>query len=113
MKRNRNHDTWKTLSDINFPTQWANGDKMSAFDRKMSADLVNFRVGPSRMFQFRETKRNYQQSWNEIKYDEIRPWEKDSPLKSPWFYNSETFIPDDWIPKVIIRAFRAGQIGCP
>ena len=106
MKRNRNHDTWKTLSDINFPTQWANGDKMSAFDRKMSADLVNFRVGPSRMFQFRETKLNYQQSWNEIKYDEIKPWEKDSPLKSPWFYNSETFIPDDWIPKVIFRSFR-------
>ena len=101
MERNRNHDTWKTLSDINFPTKWANGDRMSAFDRKMSADLVNFRVGPSRMFQFRDKKLNFQQSWNEIKDDEIKPWEKDSPLKSPWFYNSETFIPDDWIPKVM------------
>ena len=78
---------------------------MSAFDRKMSADLVNFRVGPSRMFQFRETKSNFKQSWNEVKYDEIKPWEQDSPLKSPWFYNPETFIPDDWIPKVI-RALR-------
>ena len=74
---------------------------MSAFDRKMSADLVNFRVGPSRMFQFREKKLNFQQSRNKIKYDEIKLWEQESPLKSPWFYNSKTIIPDDWIPKVV------------
>ena len=55
----------RTLSEINFPTNYANGEKLSAFDRKMSSDYVHFRVGPARLFQFRNNCSNYKNSWDE------------------------------------------------
>lgn len=54
----------RTLSEINFPTNYANGEKLSAFDRKMSSDYVHFRVGPARLFQFRNNCSNFENSWN-------------------------------------------------
>lgn len=55
----------RTLSEINFPTNYANGEKLSAFDRKMSSDYVHFRVGPARLFQFRNNCSNFKNSWDE------------------------------------------------
>ena len=49
-----NYSKWTKLSEINFPTNYANGDRISAFDRMMASDLVHFRVGPARLFQFRK-----------------------------------------------------------
>ena len=60
--------------------------------------MVHFRVGPARLFQFRDECNFYNNSWNE---QEVEPeaWKFQSPLMRPWFHNNNTRYPDDWISK--------------
>ena len=118
-----NHDpasNRRTLSEINFPTNYANGEKLSAFDRKMSSDYVHFRVGPARLFQFRSNCSNFKNSWDEVKNETIADWELESPILAPWFYNNETTYPGDWFPRTkvingytncILMVYSSGAMG--
>ena len=98
----------ETIPQINFPTNYANGDRLSAFDRLKASDYIHFRVGPARLYQFRKESgngtenecRHHDLNWSNESILNQNPerWQWESPLYQPWLYSNETKYPGDWIP---------------
>jgi len=107
---------------INFPTTYANGEKISAADRKFSSDLIHFRVGPARLYQFRKETNskcnNFELNWDQLHPNSINStnlipeWQNKSPFYQPWLYNNKTEYPGDWEPKTKKKQKWKNLAGC-
>ena len=79
----------------------SNKDKRSHQEKQYAADTVNYRLGPARLYQFRENCGDYPVGWGN-RLPNISDLEhktlEDSPLKQAWIQapKSKTYVPDDW-----------------
>ena len=74
-----------------------NGEKMSVENQKFASDLVNFRLGPATLKQFRSSCGIFEIGWKERESNDTRVIEKMklSPLHSPWVSEKTSFITSD------------------
>ena len=75
----------------------------------MSSDLIHFRVGPARLYQFRKVSNfekcpNFNFTWSDpdpksfnSSYT-VPSWQLKSPLYQPWLFDNQTQYPTDWSP---------------
>ena len=79
----------------------SNKDKRSHQEKQYAADKVNYRLGPARLYQFRENCGDFPVGWgnllpniSELEHKTL----EDSPLKQAWIQapKSKTYVPDDW-----------------
>lgn len=77
---------------LNFPADRDDGGLLSPTERKFAADSVNFRVGPARLFQFREKCQNYTPGWL-VRNKTVPEYEFESPLLKPWLGNKNGAAP--------------------
>ena len=101
---------WKILESdlINFNFRDENlYESVSSNEAKFTSDRMNFRIGPARLYQFRKSCQYFDPFWQLRNGSSIAPYEFESPLSTPWFFNNQTLIPRDWIPSTIkIENFR-------
>ena len=95
-----NNSTWPTIMNANFPLEWYNGDQMSAFDKKTARDGIHFRVGPARLFQFRQNCDNFDESWKVKVNGTVEDWRSVSPLARPWLHHKSAKVPLDWYARI-------------
>ena len=102
---------WPTIPSVNLPLEWYNNDKVSAFDKKTARDGIHFRVGPARLFQFRSTCDNFDDTWKIKINGTPETWRDESPLSAPWIYRESVKIPLDWYPLVNTQKEKCGYEG--
>ena len=89
-------DMWdlirKSVNHIH-PTSLDYDDKTekSTEEKLFASDMVNFRLGPALLYQFRRRCGNYNFQWKENPGHNFI--NSTSPLKTPW---RETFVPAEW-----------------
>ena len=90
-------DIWQMLEgglkEFSFPFAKYNASLLS--DLNFGNDMANYRVGPARLFQFRENCGLFKPKWKKINSESVSKVYLDSPLFSPWL-QSTAAIPDDW-----------------
>ena len=90
-------DIWqmleRDLKDFSFPYAKYNASVLG--DLNFGNDMANFRVGPARLFQFRQTCGNFKPKWKKTNSESVTKVDLESPLFSPWL-ESAAAIPGDW-----------------
>jgi len=87
----------ETIMFIHPEKHSVNGEKMAVENLKFASDLVNFRLGPATLKQFRSSCGIFEMGWNEKKSNETRVIEKMklSPLNSPWLSEKASLLSSD------------------
>lgn len=90
------------LTEINFRRE-GKFEKLSENDELYGHDRINFRLGPARIFQFREVCGNFRENWKNLT-EAPAAYEFDSPLARPWFVDNSTTVPGN---ELKIEAYRS------
>ncbi|CBY12240.1 unnamed protein product [Oikopleura dioica] len=87
----------ETIMFIHPEKHSVNGEKMAVENLKFASDLVNFRLGPATLKQFRSSCGIFEMGWNEKESNETRVIEKMklSPLNSPWLSEKASLLSSD------------------